>query len=326
MSDELIQTLDFISKQFNRYLATIIFLFGVIGNILNCLVLSQRRLRLNPCATLFLISSFIDLISIVVGLTTRILAGWNLDPTTSISWICKIRTFITFSTRTLAIWIIMLAAVDRWLLSSMDFHRRQLSSLKNIKLGIIFSFIVSILSYIHMLYCYDANRIDGPLKCYGKSEACRFSTDLIYSIITILIPSIIMIVFGIMIVSNVHYLRIRTHAMTITSIILPLNARVYKLKKTDHQLLRMLLVQAFLLTIFCIPQAIQKFYITFRPFNTISKTEDAIVLFLYNIEVLLAFIASGMPFYLYTLTGGTVFRKASRDLMRKMHRSMKCSS
>src|SRR5690349_20026217 len=101
--DNLIQSLNFISKQFNRYLSSIIFIFGIVGNILNCLVLSQRTLRTNSCAELFLVSSFVDLISILIGLPTRILAGWELDPTTTISWICKLRAFIVFSTRTMAI-------------------------------------------------------------------------------------------------------------------------------------------------------------------------------------------------------------------------------
>jgi hypothetical protein len=78
----------------------------------------------------------------------------------------------------------------------------------------------------------------------------------------------------------------------------------------------MLLVQVLLLVLLCIPQVIQKFHLTFRPFGTVSKLDDAIRTFLYNITLLLAFIASGIPFYIYTLTGGTVFRKAFLDLIR----------
>ncbi|CAF3701685.1 unnamed protein product, partial [Rotaria sordida] len=78
---DFIETLEYISKQFNRYFSIFIFLFGTIGNILNCFVLSQSTLRLNPCAYLFLISSIANMISIIFGLTTRILAGWNMGLT-----------------------------------------------------------------------------------------------------------------------------------------------------------------------------------------------------------------------------------------------------
>jgi hypothetical protein len=65
----------------NRSFAIFILIFGSIGNILNFFVLSQRTLRSNPCALRFLISSVANIISIFVGIPTRILAGWNMDPT-----------------------------------------------------------------------------------------------------------------------------------------------------------------------------------------------------------------------------------------------------
>jgi hypothetical protein len=324
MDHEWIELLDYISQQLNRYFALIIFLFGIIGCVLNCLVLSQRQFRLNPCALYFFVSSIVNLISILFGLTTRIMAGWNYDPSRTIGWICKFRAFIVFTSRTIAIWLIMLATIDRWLLSSMDFSRRHRSTMKNTKRGILISFILSIIFYIHMFYCYEANILNAPLKCYGKSIQCRFITDLIYAFVTILIPSIVMIIFGLMIVSNVRHLRLRVQTMTIVSIIIPSKTKELKLKKTDRQLLRMLLVQVLLLIIFCIPQVIQKFYITFKPFGSVNYRLDAINYFLYNIEVLLAFIASGIPFYLYTLSGGVLFRKASMDLIKKIYQKIIC--
>ncbi|CAF1184131.1 unnamed protein product [Adineta steineri] len=326
MDNELIKRLDYISEQSNRYFGILIFIFGFVGNILNCFILSQRTFRFNPCGLLFLISSFIDLISILIGLITRILAGWQLDPTSRIDWICKFRAFTVFSTRTMSIWLITLAVIDRWFLSSMDLHRRQMSSLKNVYRGIILTSILSTLSYIHMIYCYQSNIIDAPLQCYGKNNICRLITDLVYALITIVIPSILMIIFTMMIISNIRALRLRIQTVTILSITIPSREKQIKYKRTDHQLLRMLLVQVILLVIFCVPQAIQKIYISFKPFASVSKEEDALNHFLYNIEVLMAFIASGMPFYLYTLCGGTVFRRASTHFIKTIQKKIKCFS
>jgi hypothetical protein len=322
INTNIIDLLGCISKQLNRYVAFIIFIFGVMGNILNCLVLSQRTLRSNTCALLFLASSFIDLISILVGLTFRILSGWELDPTTTISSICKFRAFVVFSTRTAAIWLITLATIDRWLLSSVDIHRRQISSLKNVKRGIIIVVILSILSYIQMLYCYEANITDAPLKCYGKSEICRLATDLIYILITIAIPLILMVRFGLLTISNVYDVRSRMASTTTISINIPSQTEPSQLRRTDTRLLRMLLVQILLLIILCVPQALQKLYITLRPFGSGSELEDAINTFLYNIDILLAFIASGMPFYIYTLAGGSIFRNASMNLIQTVVRKI----
>ena len=315
----MINTLDYLTQQMNRYLAALIFIFGVVGNTLNCCILSQRILRTNPCALLFLMSSFVDLISIIVGLTTRILAGWNLDPTTTNNFICKFRAFTVFSTRTIGIWLIALATIDRWLLSSTNFHRRQKSKLENIERSICLTITLSILFYIHMLDCYEANLTDTPLKCYGKNRQCRLLTDLTYALRTIVLPSIVMIVFGLLIVSNVRRLRRRIQTVTIVSIIIATRERQFKIRKTDRQLLRMLFLQIILLISFCIPQAVQKFYMTFRRFDHRTRREDILLNFFYNIEVLISFIASCMPFYLYTLTGGGIFRRASIEFLHEIH-------
>lgn len=319
----LIYSINEISKQVNRYLALIIIIFGVIGNLFNCFVLNQRTLRSNPCAIYFLFSSIFNLISILFGLTTRILAGWQLDPTSHDDFLCQLRAFILFTSRTIGLWLIMLATIDRWLLSSPSIQRRQMSSVKNTHRGILVSCLFSILFYFHIFYCYRSRLTDTPLPCYGKSIQCRLMMDLIYALITILIPSILMIVFCLMIVSNVHHLHIRVQTMHTVSFLVPIRPRDWKLKRTDYQLLRMLLFQVVLLIIFCIPQAIQKFYISLRPFRQEATIEDVVKRFLYNLELLMAFIASGMPFYLYTLSGGTIFRRASMNFVQLVHQKFK---
>lgn len=330
MSNE-IETLDNISDYMNRYISPLIFIFGTIGNILNCFVLSQRRFRSNSCAFLFLASSFVDLISILIGLITRILAGWHMDPTATITWICRFRVFVVFSTRTLAIWLITLATIDRWLLSSTSIHRRQLSSLRNARIGTLIFAVFSLCSYFHMTFCYEAKQNDQPLKCYGGTAECRLATDLIYILITILLPLLLMTIFGLLTISNIRQVQNRVNilhrkSISHTSERIPTLSVIHEEahgKKTNRHLLRMLVVQIICLIIFCLPQAVQKFHITFQPFGTGTLLEDAIKKFLYNLEVLLAFVASGMPFYIYTLAGGVMFRKGFLDLVRNSVRRMK---
>ena len=319
-----IETLSYISDQLNRYLSPIIFLFGVIGNSLNCLVLSQRALRSNSCALLFLASSLADLISIVVGLTTRIMAGWHYDPTVTIDSICKLRAFIVFSTRTMATWLITLATADRWLLSSVSIRRRHLATLKNVKRSIVVCVVLSIFAYVHMLWCYEANLHDQPLHCYGKTEACRLATDLVYALISTVFPLILMVVFGVLTISNAHHVRMRVRNMgQDSSGSNQTDQKSVHARKTDRNMVRMLFVQVLLLVVLCTPQAIQKIHITFRPFRSGTPMEDAVKSFLYNIDILLAFIASGMPFYIYTLAGGTIFREAFTNLMQTLFRKMR---
>ncbi|CAF1463867.1 unnamed protein product, partial [Rotaria sordida] len=157
------------TAEFNRSLAVFIFLFGVIGNILNIFILSQRSYRSNSCAWIFLVLSTVDLVSLVSGLSTLMIAGWTTNPTSYIGSICKIRAFLVFSTRTMATWLMVLATIDRWFLSSTNALRRQKSSLKNSQLWTTIVIILSAICYSQQLYCYEANLIDTPLQCYGKT-------------------------------------------------------------------------------------------------------------------------------------------------------------
>lgn len=161
------------SVQINCYFSIFLFIFGIVGNILNILVLSQRSLRSNPCAWLFLISSFANFIALLSGLTTRVLANWTPDMTDTVGWLCKLRVFTLYTSRTIASWLIMLASIERWLLSCLNAHYRQMSTLKNVQKGTVGIIVFSLILYAPILYCYEANLINTPLRCYSKTIECR---------------------------------------------------------------------------------------------------------------------------------------------------------
>lgn len=329
-NDFLDNLLSEVLKQLNRYVAVIIFLFGVVGNILNILVLSQKFFRFNSCAWLFLVSSIINLISILCGLTTRILSGWIVDPTSYIGWACKLRALIVFATRTMSPWLFALATIDRWLLSSIDANRRRRSNLKNAQRGAIAIIISSILLYTQMLYCYDITDGNTPLPCYGKTLACQHLTDFSLILITILCPLFFMVVFGLLTISNVHrsQLRVQTHPVKSTvnagnnsSGAVIRNSEKKLKQKNDRNLLRMLLVQVLLLIILTLPLAVSKIYSTTAG-DDASETDAIISSFVYQLCILIYFISNGLPFYVYTLCGGTMFRKALYDLLLSMKRKL----
>jgi hypothetical protein len=325
----LILTFGEISTQFNRSFGIFILIFGSIGNILHCLILSQRTLRSNPCAFLFRMSSIANIISILIGVPTRILAGWNIDPTNTLSWLCKCRAFLVFTSRTIAFWLIVLATIDQWLSSSMKVHHRQMSTLKNARKGILIVIFLSISLHIQMFYCYEANLTNTPLKCYGKSLECRLITDLTYSFLTIILPLLLTLIFGLKTVSNVHQVCSRIHPMNTIAIIYSANPGIKKItsnrqrkKKLDHHLLLVLFIGVIISTLFTLPQAIDKLYSTFTIKFENSKNDDATDSLIYNIVLLLSFVASGTPFYIYILVGGTVYRNALSNLFKKSCRKL----
>jgi hypothetical protein len=313
-----IVSLNNMTTQINRYFSLLIFIFGTIGNILNILVLLQKPLRSNPCAVFFFASSVTSLIALLGGLTPRVLSFWTNDLSDTIQWICKIRGFSVFTFRAAALWLIVLATVDRWLLSSVDAHRRHLSTVKNAQRGIITVIFLSIVIHSQILYCYESNLVNAPSKCFSNGMTCRLVNDMLFAIIAILIPLFLMTILGAMTISNVRHARNRIHSVhvSVVSQTMISTARQQRSNKTDQHLLIMLFVQVILLALFTIPVSIEKLYSTLTSNYDKSRFRLAIENFIYNFVLLLSYLAIGMPFYIYTLSGGSIFRKTFFNLIR----------
>ncbi|CAF4295064.1 unnamed protein product [Rotaria magnacalcarata] len=306
MNVHLMEALNATSVQLNRYFSLFIFIFGFTGNILNILVLTQRSIRSNPCVFLFLMSSIANLISIISGLTTRILSSWQID----------------FTETNDIFFLIMLATYERWIMSSSNLQHRQLSSIKNDRKGSLIVTLISIVIYLQMLYRYKANLMDAPLKCYGKTSACHLLTDIIYSCLTILFPLISMTVLGVLTLSNIRKTRtcmeprkIRREERLNEKCLIIQQRQRQRWKKIDRYLRRMLLLQVISLILLTFPQAIHKVYFTMLSNKNKSQLQYDFDRFLYNFELLLLFIESALPFYIYTLAGGKVFRNALEKLL-----------
>ncbi|CAF1201045.1 unnamed protein product [Adineta steineri] len=71
----LINYINYLSSDLDRYLSIGILLLGTIRNILNCLALSQQPLCSNPCVLFFLASSIASIITLISGVLVRLLSG-----------------------------------------------------------------------------------------------------------------------------------------------------------------------------------------------------------------------------------------------------------
>ncbi|CAF1003013.1 unnamed protein product [Adineta ricciae] len=204
----MVALLNNISSRLNSYITFLVFLFGTIGNILSIIVLSQARLRVNPCVLYFLASSIASFGILLIGLPSRLMAGLtSTDPTNTNSLLCKFRIFVLYAFRTTAVWLVVFATIDRWFASSINYTRRRLSSRRFAYKAILIIHILSFILWIESPFCYGINVPEAPLRCYGSSQACRIFNDLAYASSTVIIPSILMLIFGLLTIYNIH----RTH-------------------------------------------------------------------------------------------------------------------
>jgi hypothetical protein len=237
---------------------------------------------------------------------------------------CKSRIFLLYGFRSTAVWLIVLASIDRWLLSSARIARRHLSSCKIAYKGIILIHFLSFILWAESTFCYDTNLSEAPLQCYGKTPFCRIFNDLVYASSTVAIPSLLMIIFGFLTIRNIDRAR-RVIEPFIATVTYPAglnNKKRKKLRRNQGSLTRMLLLQVILLTLVSLPQAMHQFYLTFTIQVIKSPLRIAIESFIINFDFSLTYVGNGMPFYIYTLTG-TIFRQTLIRLVRSINRQLK---
>ena len=308
-----------ILKQIYRYFPIFLLLFGGIGNSLSCLVFLQRALRKNPCALYFLAASISNIVYLST-LTSTMLDAWDetFNLMNTVSGVCKFTMLIILMSRTLSLWFIVLATIDRYLVSSPDENRRQMSSLKRSHQSIIIGCVLTLLMWGETFYCFDANLIGTPLKCFTTSSACRFYNDISVTLMSILIPSIIMLIFGGLTIANIHRSRERINpSMSIT------NALPSRSRKTEQNLTRMLLTQILLIVILNLPQAIFTFYLTITFDQPKTPVQGTLNGFIFNILLLFPFISCSISFLLYTLAG-KIFRQTFVEMAQKVVNFLTC--
>ncbi|CAF4468978.1 unnamed protein product [Rotaria sp. Silwood2] len=127
-----------------------------------------------------------------------------------------------------------------------------------------------------------------------------------------------MITFGLLTISNVQNSRRRVFTITATQFSHNGPNQSERWRKTDSYLLVMLLVQTVLYCFFTLPQAIQKIYSTMTESQIKSSLQNAIENLGFNILLLLTYFSSGMPFYIYTLCGGKIFRQTLLDVFKSI--------
>jgi hypothetical protein len=206
-----------------------------------------------------------------------------------------------------------------------------MSTVKNAYRGMILILSVSALLYAQLFYCYEANLINSPLKCYGRSKLCQIVTAMFDVFVTVTMPIMFMMIFGIMTISNIRQTQRRLQPFPMptlfsaNNVVLPIPVRrQQRLKKTDRYLRVMLFFQVIVLTLLSVPFTIVEIYSTLTETQYKTPLQAAIVNFVFNFGLLLVYLCCGTPFYIYTLYGGTVFRSALLNVLKTAGRMMKC--
>lgn len=231
--DQLIASLTNLTTLITRYGLLVLVIFGTIGNTFNVIIFCQQKLRKNPCTLYLCTGAWIDLILTLTIAFPLMLSTYNLDYSATIGILCKMRHFTYYSLSSLSVWMIALATFDRFLISSPQVTRRQMSSFRNAYRLILGSLLVLILIFGDLFYCADLVPSGASTKCTAStSTQCGFYNQIARLLTVLCIPDTMILVFGIGIIRNLKSLKMMK-TRTLQS-----ESQQYRIRKTDKELIK----------------------------------------------------------------------------------------
>ncbi|CAF1471766.1 unnamed protein product [Adineta ricciae] len=231
----VVQLLVNIPIHLHQYVAPIFYVIGNLGNCLIFYIFLKRSWRKNVCVLYFLVCLVSNSIFINAPLLGTIFTtGFQIDLTDSNEFLCKVFYYVAFLTSIYYPVTLILASIDRLLISSKNVSVRLYSSKRLAYLNISINTVLCIGFSLHLFIKVHIQEIRSTVfKCY-YDQSSSYMNFFIYStlLISILLP-LIMIILSVLAFKNVR--RIQAVARQRRQVIRSMN-------KKDFQLLRCLYV------------------------------------------------------------------------------------
>ncbi|CAF3942406.1 unnamed protein product [Rotaria sp. Silwood1] len=318
MPTELPTLLASAGLQLIRYGYSSWLIFGVPGCLLNIIILSRRQFRITSCCNYLLAASVVLLILICFGSAANLYALDHPDPMTTIRAFCKSRPYIVQSTVMMGRWLVAIACIDRYALTSRSSRIRKFAQVHIARYTIACTIVVGLILPIHSIIYYEINSVanictllyNGPIASYHSIYTITMGGILPA---TIMITTAILIRYNLAMTRNFYGKQTNPNNGTTRSIA---NSSAQRIR--DQQALVMLFVQAIFYCIVQIPQLARTMYGAIA--NNVSyKSADrlAIEKFTFTATEMCAYLFPVSTFYLYVLVS-RIFRHELYAIVSKL--------
>ncbi|UJR19434.1 hypothetical protein I4U23_022564 [Adineta vaga] len=257
---------------------------STVSCILNLIVFTQNTLRKSPCTICLIVINFINLLLIYLSLSFVILAtGFNIDPASHNIILCRFRYYIAMILVCIEASCLILASIDRTLVTSPNARTRQCSTSRLATLSISVICVFWSVFHIHaLIFIVIVEFSPDYSNCFYQSGVYTVIMAYYGLLLSGIIPPMIMILFGCWTIKNIRRVgRFEQHSRTTntdgTAITRP---RTLHIK--DRQLIRILMVDIMTYIICKFPVLI------FNIYQQISQHNRHNIVIIYaNISVLL---------------------------------------
>ncbi|CAF1386367.1 unnamed protein product [Adineta steineri] len=200
-----------------QYGGPLLMVVGSVGCILSLLIFSTKSLRKNPCSIYFIAYNIANLCQICTTFLQAILAyGYNIDISVSSISSCRFICYIGYVFDILSPFYLILASIDRMLVTSRNARTRKFSNNHLAYGSVISGTICWILFHIHIFIFFKIIEvIPNYYICYTNSNVYLAFANYYGLIKTIIIP-ILMLIFEVYTIKNIQSSH-RTRAAPLTT-------------------------------------------------------------------------------------------------------------
>ena len=305
-----IALLENISFCLYRYIIPVIYILGNLGNFLTALIYTKKTWRKNVCVFYFTVC----LVSTTCYINSTLLAsffiyGLYTNLQNSNIFICKIHFYASFLFTSLLPTTLILASIDRLLISSQNVDTRLYSSKR------LAYFLISINTFFWMIYLVHVLIKVNIQEPYPSYFLCYFDLSGFYvkfvsysSLIFSCLFPLIMIVLCVLAFKNVRRIRAVPRQQ---------RQQIRTMNKKDFQLLRCLFVNDIVYILFGTPIILITVYQGITADQARTLLGSSIENFVYTVFVFLNHVPYCASFFIYILVS-KAFRNEVKRLIYKL--------
>ncbi|CAF0863439.1 unnamed protein product [Adineta steineri] len=189
----------------------ILMVFGIVSCVVNPIVFTQKNLRKSPCSIYLIAVNIANLLYITFAVLFFILAyGYDIDVTTYNLFMCRFYYYTTYLFDILSAFYLILASIDRVLVTSSNTRTRQRSTRRLAYICIGSGTLFWILFHCHTLILTDIQEIaPGYFTCYYRPGPYVVFTGYYALFVKAITVPLLMIIFAIWTAKNIRKVRQR---------------------------------------------------------------------------------------------------------------------
>ncbi|CAF0793164.1 unnamed protein product [Adineta steineri] len=299
----------------------ILLFIGTTSCILNLLVLKKISLRKSPCTMCLVgvnIINFADLF--IAFLFTFLIVGYDIDPSSKNIVLCRVRYYMSYILPCCEASCLILASIDRVLVTSPNAGTRRRSTRRLTIINIIIVCSFWAVFHIHAL-------IFTQIVQYGTNyfvciyQPGDYTTFITYYSVVVngCLPPALMIIFGCWTVKNVRQIRRVTHNSSTRGTASVVIGTQHTFQSKDQQLIRMLFIDILSYIICKYPVTIMQIYQQVTKYDVKSDERQQIEQAVLELTTFFYFVENSIGCYTNIFASKAFRAELKRILLKIVH-------